>query len=330
MPRAVSQKLKILYLMQLLLEQTDEEHTVSMKEIISYLENNGITAERKSIYADVEALQQFGMDIISRREKPAGYYLASRQFELPELKLLVDAVQASKFITYKKSSELIKKLESLASRYDAGKLQRQVFVANRIKTMNESIYYNVDKIHTAISENVQITFQYYEWSVEKEEKLKKNGDRYRISPWGLTWEDENYYMIGYDEQAEMIKHYRVDKMLNIALTKRMRQGKERFTNFDMARYSRKTFGMFGGREEMLTLEFENRFVGVVIDRFGKEVNIRKADEAHFLARVEVVVSHQFFGWLTGLGTGAKIIKPEPVALEYKNYLRGIMEGYHDE
>lgn len=327
MSKSYNQKMKILYIMKVLMVNTDENHVMSMAEMISQLDRVGIKAERKSIYDDMEALRLFGLDIINRREQPAGYYIASRQFELPELKLLVDAVQASKFITYKKSRELIKKLESLASKQEARQLQRQVFVANRVKTMNESIYYNVDMIHNAISANIKISFQYYEWTVTKKMHIKKNGQKYIISPWALTWGDENYYMIGFDEDVKMIKHYRVDKMLNIDLLNDMREGKEYFENFDTASYTQRTFGMFGGEVTDAEILFENMFIGVVIDRFGRDVTIRKRDEEHFIAKVKVVVSNQFFGWLTGLGNGVKLITPESVVADYKGFLEQIVEHY---
>ena len=326
MAKSYNQKMKILYIMKALYEKTDEEHVLSTAELIEELAGYGIKAERKSIYDDIEALRLFGMDIINRRERPAGYYLASRKFELPELKLLVDAVQSSKFITYKKSEQLIKKLVNMTGKFEAQQLHRQVYVTNRIKTMNESIYYNVDKIHNAIAQNVQITFQYYEWTVTKEMQLKKNGEQYKISPWALCWDDENYYLIGFDEAASMIKHYRVDKMLGIATRKEKRIGRAHFENFDTASYTKKTFGMFGGREKDLELIFENKYIGVVIDRFGKDIPIIRQSGEYFKARIKVAVSNQFYGWLVGIGSGVEIAAPKEIALEYKEYLSKIINN----
>lgn len=328
MAKSEKQKLKLLYLMQLLLEKTDEEHAVTMPEIIEYLEKNDIQAERKSIYNDIQLLTDFGLDIISIKERPGGYYLASRQFELAELKLLVDAVQSSKFITSKKSRELIKKLGTLCSDSQAKQLQRQVVVTNRNKTVNESIYYNVDIIYNAIAANVKVQFQYFEWNINKEMQLRKNGAFYCVSPWLLTWDDENYYLIAYDDRAGIIKHYRVDKMLKIDLTREVRSGKEAFAGFDVAGYSKKTFGMFAGEEETVTLCLEERLTGVVVDRFGTEAAMRKKDEDHILARVNVAVSRQFFGWVAGLGAGIKIEAPETVAEQYRAYLEDILNLYH--
>lgn len=327
MAKTCNQKLKILYLMQILSEQTDEANPIMMPQILDALEANGITAERKSIYDDIETLRTIGMDIVKRSEKPVGYYVGKRKFELAELKLLVDAVQSSKFITVKKSEELIKKLEGLTSRYEARQLQRQVFVTNRIKTMNESIYYNVDRIHNAILDNVKITFQYFNWTIEKKMELRKNGDRYYISPWLLTWNDENYYLIGYDEEAETIKHYRVDKMLAIELTEEKRIGGEAFQAANAAEYAKKTFGMFHGTEKSVKIRFENSLSGVLIDRFGKDIPIRKEDETHSIARMEVAVSKQFYGWLSGLGTGIQILEPEEVKQEYIGFLQELLGQY---
>ena len=329
MAKSSNQKLKILYIMQMLLEQTDEEHVLSIQDIIRGLEAYGISAERKSIYDDLEALRHFGLDIEQRREKPVGYYLASREFELPELKLLVDIVQSSKFITAKKSDQLIQKIEGLAGRHQAWQLHRQVVVANRIKTMNESIYYNVDKIHSAISENVKIVFQYFEWTPEKKMELRKGGEWYRISPWALTWDDENYYLIGYDDAAEISKHYRVDKMVNISLVDEPREGQEMFQNFDAAAFSKRIFGMYGGREWNLCIRFDNRLIGVVIDRFGKEAAICPEDQDHFTVHVRVAVSNPFFGWLSGLGTGVRIVSPKPVARKYQAYLEALLKQYEE-
>lgn len=212
------QKLKMMYLAKILMEQTDEEHTITVPEMIAELSKLGISAERKSIYDDLEYLQLFGLDICSKKTRTTNYYIASRDFELPELKLLVDSVQASKFITRKKSMELISKIEKLTSHENAKKLQRQVFITNRVKTVNEQIYYNVDKIHEAIAANKQITFKYFNLDVNKKKVYRKDGGLYTESPVSLTWDDENYYLITYKEKYDSYTHYRVDKMEMIELT----------------------------------------------------------------------------------------------------------------
>lgn len=327
MAKSSNQKAKILYLMQLFLEETDEEHPISRKGLEEKLADLGIHAERKSLYNDIETLKNFGMDISYRKEHPEGYYLAEREFELPELKLLVDAVQSSRFITQKKSDSLIRKIERLTSRYEARKLQRQVVVADRIKAMNESIYYNVDKLHSAIALNRQIIFRYFEWTVSKEIRLKKGGGSYHVSPWVLTWDSENYYLIGYDTEARIIKHFRVDKMLHIEITGQERDGRDEFSRFDLARYTKQTFGMFGGNEQTVRIRFHIRFVGVVIDRFGKNVPLRPDGDEHFIARVEIAVSEQFFGWITGLGRDVQILSPQSVVDEYRSLLEDLGKTY---
>ena len=327
MPRVFNQKIKILYLMRVFLEQTDEEHPMSVKELITYLNNLGISAERKTVYDDIETLRNFGMDILNRREKPAGFYLASREFELPELKLLVDAVQSSRFITSRKSRQLIGKLESLASVYEARQLRRQVFVENRIRTMNESVYYSIDEIQRALNEDRQISFQYCEWTVEKELRLKKNGERYLVSPWGLVWQNENYYLVAYDEKCEKVKHYRVDKILQIQIENQPRDGKEIFKNYDTGELTSRTFGMFGGREETICLEAHNRLVGVVLDRFGRDIMIHRKDSEHFKTLIRVNVSGQFFGWIASLGPDAVIASPEEVREEYREFLEKSLSNY---
>lgn len=327
MPKSEKQKQKLLYIMQLLTEKTDENHIVTTQEIIDYLELQGISAERKSIYTDIEALIDFGMDIIKVKERPSGYRLASRQFELAELKLLVDAVQSSKFITGKKSRELIGKLETLCSKNEARQLNRQVVVTNRTKTVNENIYYNVDQIYYAIAENVKIRFIYFDWNVKKEMEPRHGGKFYEVSPWLLSWDDDNYYLIAYDDESRIIKHYRVDKMLKIGLCEQARQGKEAFEHFDIAAYSRKTFGMFAGEEETVSILCDKSLTGVFIDRFGNDVSMRTYDEEHILVRVNVAVSRQFFGWLTGLGSSVRIQSPEKTVMEYKEYLEEILRNY---
>ena len=239
MPKGTNQKFKLYRLAQIMLERTDDDHFITMPEIKEALEAYEITADRKSIYNDLKDLEQLGIEV---EGEPVGnryhYHVVSREFELPELKLLVDAIQSSKFITERKSNALIKKIEKLVSKYDAQKLQRQVYVSGRIKTMNESIYYNVDAIHNAITENRKIKFQYFQWNVKKEMELRHDGAFYHISPWGLSWDHENYYLVGYDSVEEKIKYYRVDKMIKVQMLPEEREGKEHFNKLDMAEYTR--------------------------------------------------------------------------------------------
>ncbi|MGN0152109.1 MAG: helix-turn-helix transcriptional regulator [Wujia sp.] len=331
MGKSENQKLKLLYLRDKFMQDTDEQHGITVNEIIDYLGRYDIRAERKSVYDDIETLRTYGMDILKEKRGGKVYYkLVSRQFELPELKLLVDSVQASKFITTRKTNELIKKLESLSSRYEAGELQRQVYVLNRVKNPNEKIYMSVDALHRAIHEDVQVEFQYTAWNLKKKLEPKHDGRMYHVSPWALIWDDENYYLVGYDEDADCIKHFRVDKLMGLQLTERKRHGKELFGRFDPASYAGRTFGMYGGEEQCVKLRMENRLVGVLIDRFGKDIIIiPDRDGAHFTASVNVAVSTQFLGWIVGLGPGVQILEPASVRTRMKDMLKNIESGYAD-
>ncbi len=324
MAKSAGQKLKLLYIVKLLTESTDESHPVSTADIIAYLEENGIHSERKSIYDDIEKLCDFGYDIIQVQSRlGGGYYMAGRDFELAELKLLVDAVQASRFITTRKSRNLIKKLERLAGKHDAGKLQRQIYVARRIKTENESIYYSIDNIHRAIQENKQISFKYLDWNLQKELVSRENGDK-TVSPWALIWREENYYLAAYDSHDGIMKHYRVDKMGQVRVLKAAREGLEQFSRVDLADYTNQTFGMFGGEQQTVTLQFPNRLIGVVVDRFGREVDIRPMTDRVFRIRARVALSGQFFGWLSGIGREAVVVAPALVREQYRLWLEDIV------
>lgn len=328
MPKGTNQKLKLIYLMKIMLEKTDENHGITMPEILKALEAYDISAERKSIYTDFDAIRDFGIDVVG---EPYGkshlYRVVSRQFEIAELKLLVDAIQSSKFITEKKSHELIKKLESFASNHEAKQLQRQVYVSGRIKTMNESIYYNVDEIHAAIASNKKLKFQYFQWNMQKELEPKKDGQFYVVSPWALCWDDENYYMIAHDEIEDKIKHYRVDKILKSECIDEPREGEDKFNEDDMAEYTQRRFGMFDGEEEDVKLLFKNRLIGVVLDRFGKDIIVAPAEEGYFSIRVKVAVSDQFFAWLFGFKDEVKILEPENVVTKMKEHVSRVYDNY---
>lgn len=318
MAKGNNQKLKLLFLTKIFMEETDDSHGLTAQEIIDRLAARGVSADRKTLYSDFEELRCFGLDIIGEKcGKTYLYRIASRTFELAELKLLVDSVQAAKFITEKKSAALIKKLESLVSVHEAKQLQRQVLISGRVKTMNESIYYNVDKIHTAIHTNSQIRFQYFQWNADKQQELRHNGAWYYVSPWHLVWDDEYYYLVGYDGESRILKHYRIDKMLRITVTGQPREGKELLSGFDVAAYSKSLFGMFGGEKVSVTLRAENRFAGILIDRFGKELRIKKEEDGHFRTTVEVVLSDMFLSWIIGLGGGIQIIAPDRAVSKMK-------------
>jgi len=315
MAKSANQKLKILYLMDILLKYTDESHMLTVNDLISKLSENGISAERKTIYDDIEALRQFGFDIVMEKTKTYGYYIATRDFELPELKLLADSVLSSKFITEKKTLQLIKKLEGLMSKHDAGKLRRQVYVQNRVKSMNESIYYSVDTLHEAIGEDKKINFKYFNYDIQKRQVFRKDGEPYIVSPVALTWSEENYYLIAYSEERNCITHFRVDRMNNV---KKMKEQRNREVNkFNLAEYTKKVFGMFGGEEADVKLKVNKKLISGVIDRFGKDIIMVPDGEDHFTILVRVAISPIFFGWLFQFGDLCEVIEPPELKNELK-------------
>ena len=328
MAKGNNQKLKLLYMAKIFTEKTDENHGISVQELIAQLNQYEVNADRKTIYLDFEELRHFGMDIVSYQDgRNVFYKLVHGDFELAELKLLVDSVQSSKFITERKSRELIKKLESLVSTYEAKQLHRQVILTGRVKTMNESIYYSIDKIHAAISDDKQITFQYFQWNTKKKPELRHNGAWYQISPWALVWDDEYYYLIGYDSAEDKIKHYRVDKMLHLEAADNKREGKDVFKQMNLPKYSKGLFGMYGGETVDVTLFCENNMVGPIIDRFGKDIIIVPVDDSHFQTHVQVSVSEQFLGWVIALGKGVKIVSPDSLVESMKNEIIRLSEQY---
>ncbi len=328
MPKGANQKLKLYYLSMIMTQKTDDDHKITMPEIQKALEAYGVTADRKSLYDDIEALRTLGIDVIGEKEGRNFYYhVGSKKFEIAELKLLVDAIQSSKFITERKSTELIKKLTSLASDYEAAQLKRQVMVQGRVKTMNESVYYYVDDVHRAIASNRQISFEYMRWT--KDKKMEPRQDKpYIMSPWALTWDDENYYLIAFDEEAGKIKHFRVDKIKNVRILDKKRVGRDEFKEFDMAKYAKMSFGMFGGEETKVKLAFEDDMVGVFLDRFGKDITIFPDDKKGWsLINVDVAVSDQFLGWIFALGPKVRIVGPAAVTERFAKELETLKKLY---
>ena len=329
MAKGPKQKLKLLYLKDLLLRETDEEHMLTAQQIMEQLQQLGIETERKTLYDDLSLLEDYGLDIEKvKLGRNTGYHVVSRDFEVAELKPLVDSVQASRFITEKKSANLIKKLESLVSRYEASQLQRQVLISGRSKAMNESIFINVDQLHTAIAENVKISFQYFQWDVHKRAVPKYNGRLYTVSPWELIWDDEKYYLLGYDDASSSMRHYRVDKMLKIHRLQDTRAGQSEFKKINLASYTNTTFGMFGGNSCDVTLRADNALAGVFIDRFGQEIVLMPDDDSHFLLRVSVVPSGQFLGWIFSLGDGVELLGPDSVVADMRAQAEAICSRYH--
>ena len=324
MPKQERQKQKLLVLKEFFERETDEAHPASMPEILAYLAARDIPAERKSVYSDIETLRDFGLDLCLRRGRGGGYYLASRAFELPELKLLVDAVQSSRFLTDRKSMALIGKLSALASRHDAARLQRQVVVSGRVKTMNESIYYNVDRIHDAILNNSQIRFGYFDWDLGGARRARPGP--YAASPYALCWDHENYYLIAHSARHGLT-HYRVDKMTRIQETGTPRVQTEETAKLDLAAYLKKTFGMFGGQEMTVRLRFPRRLAGVIYDRFGHDAMLIPDGEDHFTFTAAVVDSPLFYGWLAGFGGQAELLSPPAARQEFRAMLEDALALY---
>ena len=326
--RTKNQKLKLLYLAKIMKEKTDESHFLTMPQVIDELAKYDIEAQRKSVYDDFEALTDFGIEIVKeQRGRKTYYHVGNREFEIAELKFLVDAIQASRFMTEKKTNELIRKLEDLLSNYDAKLLKRQVFVAGRVKSMNETIYYLIDMIHTAINTNRQITFQYFSWDVDGNQVLHHDGSYYHVSPWALFFDDENYYLVAYDEDMDMLKHYRVDKMLHMSITEEKRKGSARYKDTDKALYTKRVFGMFGGKEERVTLLCDNSMANVLLDRFGMDTKRSKVDDEHFEVRVDVQVSDLFLGWIIALGGKVVIKSPKNVIKQINDLMNCNQEKY---
>lgn len=330
MAKLDGQRPKLLFLLKILNEYTDEEHGISIKDIIEKLATYDVPAERKSIYADMDCLKALGYSLtMTRRRREAYYTLHKRDKQdltIGELKILVDAVQASRFVSENKSRELIGKLSRLASRYQAAQLRRQVYLANRVKSINESGFKNIDKLHEAINRNKTITFTYLKWTAKKK-LVPRKPEPYRVSPLAVTWSDENYYLIAYDPAEKIEKNFRVDKMENIAVTEQDREGTAVFDKDSFGSYSSRHFGMFNGQEVYIKLLCENDLAGVIIDRFGKAVPIQKQDENHFSCTVKIYDSQQFIGWVVGLGQGIKITGPNSMVERMKEAVRQLQAAY---
>ena len=321
-----NQRGKLLLLQRFLEENTDAEHPATMEQILSWLEANAEVSNRKTVYEDLAWLRDQGLDIQSvRMGRGMGYYIGSRAFALSELKLLVDAVQSSKFITESKSMSLIGRIEKLGSVHQARQLRHQVWVRGRIKTMNESIFANVDRISAAIESNKQITFRYFTWNVRRERVFRRDGARYEASPWALLLDNENYYLLAWE--GGTMKHFRVDKMLDIRVAEKPREGREAFGALNMAAYTDSHFGMFSGEIDRVKLCFQNSLAGVAIDQFGPDAMLIPYDEEHFTVTIRTAVNVQFFAWLLGLGDGVRILEPQSAIDAMREHLDSVRRLY---
>lgn len=319
MARGASQKIKLMYLAEIFRTKTDEMHPLSMKDIIILLTDKGISAERKALYDDIELLKtEFDMDICDRREGSVTvYYLGSDKFELAELQLLADAVACSKFITEKKSNELIRKIGSLTSEYQARSLRRNVIVANRAKTVNEKIYYNIQAIYDAIEHNKQISFLYFTYDIFGNKIFKSDGRRYVMSPYTLAWEDENYYCIGYYEKYGNISNFRVDRMSDIKLSE---DDIIKDKSFKIADYQKKVFGMFRGENVKAKIRFDDSLVTVIMDKFGSDCTMKRYDKTSFYITRDINESPTFYAWLSTFGDKAEILSPQSLKDGMKAHL----------
>lgn len=327
MPRSSNQKLKLLMLAEIFKKESSADRPLSLADLIERLNANGIEAERKSLYSDIETLSNFGIVIEKTgNSKSTAYYLSNPDFELHELKLLADAVACSKFITEKKSRELIEKLGQLTNNHDAGELKRNVIVSDRIKNANEQIYYNIDTVQRAIKLNRKIKFRYFDYDHKKNKRYHNGGDFSEVSPYALCWREENYYLVGYYPKYDAVTNFRVDKMETVTILndeKRLPQPK----SFNLNEYTKKRFGMFSGRDERITLKVHNSLSSVIFDRFGKNITVSIEDEDHFTINQPVTVSNILFGWIIQFGDKIEIVSPESVRDEFKNHIRTVMDMY---
>lgn len=334
MAKNPKQKQKLLYIMKFFMEKTDDDYGVTVADIIDYLAAYDIAAERKSIYSDIECLRDFGFDIVKTKVgKISLFSLVSRDFTLEEIKLLIDAVQSSKFITLKKSRELIHKIERLTSENQAKELHRQVIVANRVKNSNEDIYRNIDSINRAINNKRKISFFYLQWQIARTGAKKvvrarrHDGMRYLLTPKALTWDDENYYLIAYDKNSGILKHFRVDKMEDIAVEDERADSTRAVDKFDLAVYTKQVFGMYGGEAVQVKLRFDDSLIGVVVDRFSDKVFLQPHADGSFTVSTEVMLSPQFYGWLFSFGDQVRIVSPKAAKDGFNDYLDRVKELY---
>ena len=325
MPKSDNQKLKIFYILDYLQQNSHADHPIRAAELIQVLENrHNILCERKTIYSDIAALQEYGIDIVSIPGKNGGYYIASRNFELPELKLLIDAVQSSRFLTEKKSRELIEKLCKQCSVHDARLMRRDMVVSGRVKSMNETIYYNVDAIQEAIGQNRQITFRYFDWGIDGKRRYREK--HYQVSPYGLCQDNENCYLQALSPRYG-VTSYRVDRMSDITLTEEPRVPCPELTGKNLTRHANQLFQMFAGHPTTVKMRFHRSLTNVVMDRFGRDTMLIPDGDDHFVFTVDVAVSPMFLSWVIGFGSKAKILHPQSVIEACQSLCREAMGQY---
>ena len=324
MPKSDNQKLKILYILDYLQRNSHVDHPIRAVELISMLESKGIQCERKTVYSDIAALQDYGVDIVSTPGKNGGYYIASRNFELPELKLLIDAVQSSRFLTEKKSRELIEKLCRECSVHEAKLVRRDVLVSGRVKSMNETIYYSVDTIQEAIGQNRQISFRYFDWNLDGTRKYRDRD--YVASPYGLCQDNENCYLLAFSARHG-ITSYRLDRMADIRILDESRTPCPELTGKNLLEHANRLFQMYSGEALNVKMRFHRSLVNVVVDRFGRDTMLIPDGEEHFVFTARVAISPIFLSWIIGFGAKAKILHPQSVIRQCRELCQEAMEQY---
>ena len=310
-------KLKLLYLVDVLRQETNEDTPLSTTNLIKKLSGCGITINRKTLYGDIELLKEYGMDIYT--EKTAGsanlYNLASREFELAELKLLVDTIQFSQLVTPTKSKKLIHKLSNLTSKHQAKQLERSVIVTDTMKGMNESVFYAIDAIHNAVIQNKKVSFKYYNLTIDMKKSYRNDGKPYAVSPYTLACSNNNYYLIAFHEKYNDLSQFRIDRIDKIEITDELRR--ELPKDFSMEKYTQKVFSMYNGELKEVELVFDISLINAAVDRFGKKVRITKVDDNRFSVKTTLSISPTFFSWLFGFGDKVKLIAPQDVKSELK-------------
>ena len=325
MPKSDNQKLKIFYILDYLQENSHQDHPVRASELTAMLDSrHNIHCDRKTVYSDILALQDYGVDIESVPGRNGGYYIASRNFELPELKLLINAVMSSRFLTEKKSRELIEKLCSQCSVYDARLMRRDVLVSGRVKSMNETIYYNVDAIQHAITENRQISFRYFDYALDGSRRYRDRD--YLASPYGLCQDNENCYLLALSPRHG-VTSYRVDRMSDIVVMEEKREPCPELSGKALIAHANRLFQMYSGEETTVKLRFHRSLVNVVFDRFGTDIMLIPEGDEHFVFTVNVAVSPMFLSWVIGFGNKAKVLHPQSVIDQCRALCLEAMEQY---
>lgn len=312
---------KILLILKYLWENTDETHTASIVDIMEYISANGLSANRKAVAKYIEVLTDFGFDIIKVRKTQNQYFIGTRHFEAPEVKLLIDAVQSSRFITKQKSKNLINKLAAFVAPDQLSILKRQLYVDSRNKANNEAIYIITDNIQTAIIEKKKISFQYFDYTVDGEQKLRHNGEKYIVSPFDLIWNNDVYYLAAFHEKKDIVAKFRVDRIKNLnILTERLRP---KPNNYSVSEFFTEEFSMLDGEDCDVTLSCENALMNSIVDRFGSKIKPKKIDSGHFKVTVSVDLSSIFYSWVFASEGRMKIVSPDKAI----NGFNAILEKY---